>query len=226
MSSCAEGEDIAIRPANMVMTDIALLSTFLVTISILTITPGVDTAIVLRAAAESRREAALAAWGIALGCLVWGAIAAIGLGALLRASAFGHMVVKTAGALFLICLGAKLILKPRTETDSARTLATRGGGPSFRRGFLTNMLNPKIGVFYVTFLPQFVPPQSSAAIYMLFLTVIHMALALAWFALLIAATVPLGSIMRQARTVCILDRITGCILVVAGLRLATSSATR
>src|SRR5580692_11075314 len=90
------------------------LLAFLVAAGLLTLTPGLDTAMVLRAATvEGRRPAAMAAAGIGLGCLVWGASVALGLGALLTASTLAFTVLKWAGAGYLLYLGARLILKPR-----------------------------------------------------------------------------------------------------------------
>ena len=170
------------------------LLTFIVAASILTVTPGVDTAMVLRsAAAGGPRPAALAAIGIALGCLIWGAAVSIGLGALLAASEVAFTVVKWAGAAYLLYLGLKLIVHPREGLDlfdvgSAQISSLR----SLRQGLLTNLLNPKIGVFYITFLPQFVPAGASVALFSFLLATIHVILGLAWFAALIAATIPMG----------------------------------
>jgi threonine/homoserine/homoserine lactone efflux protein len=100
------------------MVDIPLLIAFLAAASVLTMTPGVDTAMVLRAAAvEGRNSAIMAASGIALGCLFWGGAVSLGLGALLRASELAYGVVKLAGAAYLLWLGLKLLIKPRTVLD-------------------------------------------------------------------------------------------------------------
>lgn len=208
------------------MNNLPLLLAFVAAISILTITPGVDTAIVLRAAtANGRRSAAMAAIGVALGCLIWGASVSLGLGALLQASELAYTIVKAAGAAYLIWLGGKLLLRPRTALGSdAPRGRTRSGGDAFWRGFLTNLLNPKVGVFYVTFLPQFVPVGANVAAYSFFLACIHVLLVLAWFSLLIAATAPLNQFLRRPSAVKTLDRLTGGIFIAFGLKIATSSA--
>jgi len=91
----------------------ALLA-FSLAAGLLTITPGLDTAIVLRTAAvEGPRRAALAALGVILGCLAWGAMVALGLGALLNASSLEFNIIRWAGAAYLVWLGIGLILKPR-----------------------------------------------------------------------------------------------------------------
>jgi threonine/homoserine/homoserine lactone efflux protein len=208
------------------MLDLNLLLAFLGAACVLTVTPGVDTAMVLRAATvDGRHSAVFASIGIALGCLIWGAAVSLGLGTILRASDLAYTIVKSAGAAYLLWLGAKLVLKPRAELDASTVPPVSAGLRSaFRRGFLTNLLNPKIGVFYVTFLPQFVPVGANIARYSFSLAVLHVALTLAWFAALITATMPLDKVLRSPKAIRMLDRLTGLVLVTFGLKLATSSA--
>ncbi|MBO1361215.1 LysE family translocator [Acetobacter sacchari] len=205
------------------MIDFSLLLAFVLAASILSLTPGVDTAMVLRSATvDGRRPAILAAIGIALGCVMWGAAVALGLGTLLRASYLAYTMVKIAGAAYLIWLGGKLLLKPRAALRTEDQSPAPGGSGAFWRGFLTNLLNPKVGVFYVTLLPQFVPAGAPVAGYIFFLACIHVAITLAWFAALITATAPLGRFLRQPEAVRALDRITGLVFIAFGLKLATS----
>jgi threonine/homoserine/homoserine lactone efflux protein len=206
------------------MTELLLL--FIAASGLLTITPGVDTVMVLRTStSDGPRGGAAASLGICLGLLAWGTGAAFGLTALLAASALAFAVVKWAGAAYLVYLGARLILKPRellTKTNSVAGNAkmSRGTMGAFRRGFLSNILNPKVGVFYVTFLPQFIPHGVNIASFSLLLAGIHVLLTLTWFALLIALTVPLGRFLSKPRVVRNLDRVTGCVFVGFGLKLA------
>ncbi len=136
------------------------LIAFTLAASILTVTPGVDTALVLRTVAVGgARPAAFATLGIGLGCLVWGALVSLGLGALLAASAIAFTVLKYAGAAYLLWLGVRLLLRPRQTIAMAGDADFHGKEAliALRRGFLKNMLNPKVGVFYISPLPQFVP---------------------------------------------------------------------
>jgi len=185
----------------------------------------VDTAIVLRTATlEGRRQAVLAAAGICLGCLAWGVAVSLGLGALLQASELAYTLVTFAGAAYLIWLGSHLLFKPRASFDAGTLEAPpAASGQAFWRGLLTNLLNPKVGVFYVTFLPQFVPLGAYVAAYSFFLAGLHVPLTLAWFAILIAATIPLGRLLRRPALTRALDRLTGGVLVGFGVRLAASS---
>jgi len=201
----------------------ALLA-FVAAATVLTITPGLDTAMVLRsAAAGGPRPAAFAGIGIGLGCLIWGAAASVGLGALLAASELAYTALKWAGAAYLVWLGLKLILRPRERFDVADGAgASRDAWTSLRQGFLTNILNPKVGVFYITFLPQFIPAGVSVVPFSLLLAGIHVALSLVWFAALIAVTAPLGRLLRRPRAVRTLDRLTGGVFLAFGAKLALS----
>ena len=199
------------------------LIAFCVAAGLLTIAPGLDTALVLRtAAAEGPRGAALAALGIALGCITWGAAVALGLGALLAASRLAFTLLKWAGALYLVWLGLNLLLKPRSRFDlELATGAHFPGGRSWLgRGFLTNLLNPKVGVFYVSFLPQFLPAHVPAAAFIFLLAVLHALMGVAWFALLIVATRPIARALKRPSIVRRLDRLTGVVFLSFGVKLA------
>lgn len=204
------------------MTTSEALIAFTLAAGLLTLTPGLDTALVIRtAAAEGPRRASGAAIGIGLGCLVWGTAASFGVGALLTASELAYTVLKWAGALYLAWTGIRMILKPRDQFEPGEMKAVDAGPiAALRRGLLTNLLNPKVGIFYVSFLPQFIPPGVDPARFGLLLTAIHVVLGLLWFAALIAATVPIAGLLRLPVVVRWLDRLTGCVFVAFGLRLA------
>lgn len=199
------------------------LAAFSVAAALLTITPGLDTAIVLRTAAvEGPRRAGLAALGVVTGCLCWGAAVALGLGVLLEASTLAFTLIKWAGAAYLVWLGVGLILKPRDGFELSAADSASGGGDFawMRRGFLTNLLNPKVGVFYVSFLPQFLPVGAPAAPFIFLLAALHALMGLVWFAALIAATRPLAGVLQRAAVVRWLDRLTGGVFLAFGVRLA------
>ncbi|NEX91903.1 LysE family translocator [Caulobacter sp. 17J65-9] len=206
------------------MTVVQALLAFVAAATLLTITPGVDTAMVLRSAAGGgARPAAFAALGISIGCLVWGTLVSLGLGALLAASGVIYTIVKWVGAAYLVWLGVKLLWKPREGFDPA--LGAAGGASpwrSLRQGFLTNILNPKIGVFYITFLPQFVPAGADVAAFSMLLAVVHVLIGLLWFAVLIAATAPVGRLLRRPQVTRALDRVVGGVFLAFGARLALS----
>jgi threonine/homoserine/homoserine lactone efflux protein len=201
------------------------LIAFTLAAALMTVTPGLDTALVLRTATvEGGRRAWAASVGICLGCLAWGAIVAGGLGVLLAASEIAYSLLKYAGAAYLVWLGLKLILSQREDFGAASPAGGRDAGAWlwFRRGMLTNLLNPKVGVFYVSFLPHFVPPGYDVAATTLLLAVIHSLLGLAWFAALILATRPVAAALRRPRTIRWLDRATGTVFLLFAARLALS----
>jgi threonine/homoserine/homoserine lactone efflux protein len=204
------------------MTIIQALLAYLVAAGLLTLTPGLDTALILRTAAvEGPKRAAFAAVGIITGCLVWGAAVALGLGALLAASTLAFTVLKWAGAAYLVWLGLNLILKPRDQFELAGAARMAGGDFAWmRRGLLTNLLNPKVGVFYISFLPQFLPAGVAPAPFIFLLAAIHAALGLAWSACLIGATRPIAGALQRVSVVRWLDRITGGVFLAFGARLA------
>ncbi len=210
------------------MTVAQSLVLFILAAGLLTLTPGLDTALVLRASAsEGPRPAALAALGIALGCLVWGGAAASGLTALLQAAPWAFTALKWTGCVYLVWLGLKLILSPSSGLDLAAAGAVGVAWPDrglgwVRRGLLTNLLNPKVGVFYVSFLPQFVPAHVPVGGYMLLLAALHVLLGLAWFAVLIAATLPMSRALRRPAVAAAIDRVAGCVLIGFGVKLALS----
>jgi threonine/homoserine/homoserine lactone efflux protein len=201
---------------------LASLIAFCIAAGLLTITPGLDTALVLRtAAAGGARPAALAALGIVLGCLCWTVLVALGLGALLAVSQGAYTALRLAGAAYLIWIGWQMLRHPRRSFAPGEGAA---GKNAFRRGALSNLLNPKIGVFYVSFLPQFVPAGVSAPPFILLLGAIHGLMGLAWFAGLIAATRPIVGALRRERVLVALDRITGGLFTAFGLGLAWDGA--
>jgi threonine/homoserine/homoserine lactone efflux protein len=195
---------------------------YLVTAAVLTITPGLDTAMVLRTSAmQGARQGMFAAFGIGLGCLCWGSAAAFGLGAVLAASPTAFLILKLVGAGYLAWLGIGLLLHPRRSFEhAAAPVATESDvRRAFLRGFATNILNPKVGIFYVTLLPQFVPQDAPPVPSALELAVAHVALAVAWFCALAAITGSVRPYLRRPRVLAVLDRVTGGVFLGFGLQL-------
>lgn len=201
----------------------ASLAAYLAAASLLTITPGLDTALVLRmTTGGSPRRALLAGLGIATGCFAWAALVALGLGALLAASKLAYTVLRWVGAAYLLYVGYKMLRHPR------RVFLTPAPGEqnhraAFVAGALTNLLNPKVGVFYVSFLPQFVPAGVSVGPFILLLGAIHALLGLIWFTCLIIATRPISTFLQRPAVVQACDRLTGGVFVAFGLGLALES---
>jgi len=133
---------------------------FLFASFLLWITPGPDTMYILtRSIARGRRAGVLSVMGISSGILVHTVAAAAGLSALLAASAWGFAVVKVAGAGYLIYLGIQALLTRSSSTATA-DMKPASGWQVYRQGFVCNVLNPKVAVFFLAFLPQFVDPAA------------------------------------------------------------------
>ena len=198
------------------------LLAFTLAASLLTVTPGLDTALILRTAAvDGRAQAWRAALGINAGCLLWGAAVAFGLGALLAVSELAYTLLKYCGAAYLCWLGLNLLLRPRNAIAAA---AGEGGSDSnwFLKGMLGNVLNPKVGIFYVSFLPQFIPQGQPLIAWTFGLVAIHVALGLLWSLTLIGATRTLGETLRKAAVIRWLDRVTGVVFLLFAAKLALS----
>lgn len=200
------------------------LFSFLFAITILTLTPGFDTALVLRSAvAQGAKRASVTALGITLGCLVWGVAVGFGLGALLLASEMAYNLLKWLGAAWLLYLGLKLLLKPRqTAIDTQQPSLQQGYLACFSRGLLGNLLNPKVGIFYVSFLPQFIPAGASVALWCSLMALAHMLLGLIWNAVLIGGSHYFAGHLRKTRVLKVMDRLTGCVFIGFAAKLALS----
>lgn len=207
----------------------ALLS-FALVAGLLTIVPGLDTALVLRSAISRNRGYAFAtALGINAGAMVWGIAAAVGVSALLAASDLAYRVLVFAGAAYMVWLGASMLWRsfsrrPAGPSPDLPDGALRPAGRELAKGWMlgagTNLLNPKVGVFYIATIPQFIPHAASPLLMGALLAGVHCLLSLAWFALLIFGTSLAGKWLSSLKTVRIVDRITGTVLVGFGVKLA------
>jgi threonine/homoserine/homoserine lactone efflux protein len=214
---------------------VALLS-FTFAAVLIVLLPGPDSLVVVRGLVRGgRRGGAATAAGVLCGLVVWVAAAALGLSALLRASEIGYDVLKVAGACYLIWIGvASLVSIRRRSTGSgadAGAEVTDGpmapgpllGGSGFSAGFLTDILNPKVGVFFVSFLPGFVPAHHSVGWTTLAFGVLFTVLTALYFLGLIYVSGTIATWMSVPRIRRRLDALTGMVLVGFGLRLATES---
>ncbi len=220
---CFRARQYRMAPIPHALTSIAAsLAAFTAAAALLTVTPGLDTALVLRtAAAGGPRRAAFAGLGIVAGCFGWAGIVALGLGALLAASQLAYTALRWIGAAYLIYMGYRLLRSPRRNFLAATDGAQQAR--PFITGMLTNLLNPKVGVFYVSFLPQFVPSGVSVPLYIVLLGAIHALLGLVWFACLILATRPIAQALRKPAVVQTCDRLTGGLFIAFGAGLALGS---
>ncbi|MFM2331328.1 MAG: hypothetical protein RIQ74_148 [Pseudomonadota bacterium] len=198
-----------------------MLISYLIAITLLTLTPGLDTTLIIRTATiEGKVKAFQAALGINLGCIVWGIIVACGLGALLMTSDLAFNALKWMGAAYLTWLGFNLILKPRTQLAGLNESAATQNW--FMKGLWGNLLNPKVGIFYISFLPQFIPHTASPVVWTMGLVLIHVLIGFIWSIFLIAAMQSIAAYLKQPKFIQYMDRITGSIFILFALKLALS----
>ncbi|SRR5579883_82730 len=200
----------------------AHLALFLTASLALIVAPGPDTLYVLaRGIGQGRRAGAISALGTGTGILVHTTAAALGLAVLLQTSIVAYTLIKYAGAAYLIYLGVKTLLSKQSALFTP--VATR---PSWRRmylqGMLTNVLNPKVALFFVAFLPQFIDQQSGlVALHMLLLGLIFDGLGLAYLLLVAGLSGSLGHfLLTRPAWANRIRWLTSSILIGLGLRLA------
>jgi RhtB (resistance to homoserine/threonine) family protein len=191
---------------------------------LLNLTPGPDTAYILGRSIAQGREAGIAsALGICVGSIFHTCAAALGLSAILATSALAFGAIKLLGGAYLIFLGIKMILDRRKQLTLPSNFRRRTTQAAFRQGVLTNVLNPKVALFFLAFLPQFIDPASDmklAAFLTLGLTFVTTGtlwcLILAWFASALSEQLRTNETIAQW-----LNRTAGALFVFLGLRLAT-----
>ena len=199
---------------------------YFATALLLVLTPGQDTVFILGRSLSSGRTAGVAAaLGISAGSTIHTLAAALGLSALLATSPYAFMAVKFAGAAYLIYIGV-------------RALRSRGGGlpaadpadgsdgrwTAFRQGILTNLMNPKVALFFLALVPQFIEPDSAHKVLaFLALGFTHVGLGVIWCVVLAVAAARLrGVFLRRPSMVTVLNRVAGAMFIALGLRLAVA----
>lgn len=200
------------------------LVAFAAVAAVLILTPGPDMALVTRNTVALGWRAGLeTSAGVCAGVLVHGCAAALGLSAILRTSATAFTVVKLAGAAYLICLGIQALWRSRPGVVPDSLLGTpdrRIAGSPFRQGLLSNVLNPKLAVFFLTLLPQFIDPHDSAAATSLMLAGVYSAMCAVWLFTFTLAVTRVREALRTPRVTRIVERVTGSVLIAVGLRVA------
>jgi RhtB (resistance to homoserine/threonine) family protein len=192
--------------------------------AVVVVLPGPDMALVLRTGVASGRRAALeTAVGINAGLLVWALAAALGVAAVLTASATAFTVLKLAGAAYLVFLGVRALRDAWRGTSTApgpEERRSRRTQSAFRQRLLSNLLNPKIALVFTTLIPQFVEPGGPAVAQTVLLAAIFIGMGLVWlttYALLVAEV---GALLRRPVVRRALDAVVGTVLTAFGLRLA------
>ncbi|RKT54174.1 LysE family translocator [Saccharothrix australiensis] len=167
---------------------------------LLAIAPGPDTFLVLRYGLAGPRFGVLAAAGSAIGSLFWAAAVALGLADLLRSSPTAFLVVKVVGGLYLLYLGVVGFLRRDEVVDPGGGGPVRSRwGPSFRSGVLSCLLNPKVGLFFLAVVPQFLPAEAIAVGTIMVLGLVDAVVAFGWLAALVAGAARAVGWLRRPR---------------------------
>ena len=201
------------------------LTLFILSGILLNLTPGQDTLyIVGRSVSQGRRAGLLSVLGIVSGGVVHAVAAAFGLSAILATSAQAFVMVKLAGAVYLAYLGIKMLLEPSTEVEAAAQFTRERDWAVYRAGLLTNVLNPKVALFFLAFLPQFVAPTTdSRVLTFLFLGGIFIVTGTLWCLVLVWGASAMSRRLRVHPSFgALLKRATGAIFVGLGIRLAVT----
>lgn len=190
---------------------------------LLAVTPGPDMAVVTKnALAHGRRGVVLTTSGIALALVIWVTATAVGLSALLRTSGEVLFLLKVAGAAYLAYLGIRTLLESRARPADllAGTPPAAPAHAIFRQGFLSAISNPKLGVFFVTFLPQFVVPGQPVFSRLLELGVTFALIGWIWMNVYGFSITRLRQVITAPRVRQWMQRVTGVVLLGFGARLA------
>jgi len=202
------------------MPDLAHFLTFAIATLILNLTPGPDMMyIIARSLGQGRRAGVVSTFGISAGCLFHAFAASVGIAAVLRSWPIAFQVVRYAGAAYLIYLGVRLVMRRHREGEAAAAAPAAPLPAIFRQGVITNVLNPKVALFFLAFLPQFVSPAGGSAtmqlitlsVYFIFsATIVNLAVAnLSGVA---------GDFLRRGRNMARMERASGAVFIALGLR--------
>jgi threonine/homoserine/homoserine lactone efflux protein len=198
---------------------------FIATAILLVITPGQDTFFILgRSLAGGRSAGISAALGITAGSVIHTFAAALGLSALLATSPYAFMAVKFAGAGYLIYIGVRALLTRAKSLAGDDSPTDAGHWSAFRQGILSNVLNPKVALFFLALMPQFIDASSTNKVAaFLALGMTFVTLGVIWCLVLAVAAAKLrGTLLRRPSMANVLNKVAGTMFIALGLKLATA----
>jgi threonine/homoserine/homoserine lactone efflux protein len=206
------------------------IAAFSLAATLVTLSPGPDMALVARRAiTDGWRRASITSAGIVTGLLVHATASAAGISVILVRSATAFTVLKVAGACYLVVLGILTFRSARragglaSPQPAVAEQVARSRRTSFVQGFLNNVLNPKPALFYLAFMPQFFEPGDPVVLLTGIFVAIHIAISIVWLVTWGWLVSGAGRVLAGPRWRAALERVTGCVLVALGLRLATTS---
>lgn len=208
--------------------DLQTFATCLIAVTLLTLSPGVDTMLIIRNSARGGwLDGATSSLGICSGLFIHATVSALGISIILLQTAWAFSALKFAGAAYLIWLGLcswKRAVRGRQNIFAGKLSSEQDiflFSRSLREGFLSNVLNPKTVIFYMAFLPQFINPAEPALFQSLMVAGIHFSVAMLYQCLLAAMVDKARTWLQRPTVNRVFDTFTGSILLFIGLRLAT-----
>ncbi|WP_419955066.1 LysE family translocator [Neobacillus niacini] len=200
---------------------------FVIMCVLLILLPGPDTAIATKNTLSVGRTGGFQTmFGTCCALLIHTTAAVVGLSAIIVKSAIVFSIFKYVGAVYLVYLGVKTLWALRSQkiTPEITTESKYEGKSCFKQGFLTNLLNPKVAVFFLTFLPQFVHSGSDTFIPFLTMGITYTLLTAVWFLFYIYLLNQISAFMKKPKTQRIMEGLTGTILIGFGVKLALEKA--
>lgn len=180
---------------------------------LIALSPGPGTAMVLRQSVHGRKAALATVFGMEVGVACWAVAAALGLSVLLTASEIAYHALRIGGAVFLIYLGVKALISKSLPTDEPPA------SHAFRSGLIVNLANPKLGVFAISFLPQFVPAGEAGQGVLLFLAVFWVVIDTVWYLIIASILHTVRGWLSRPRVRSALEKLSGGVLLALGIRL-------
>ncbi|SEQ26398.1 Threonine/homoserine/homoserine lactone efflux protein [Lentzea xinjiangensis] len=181
---------------------------------LIALSPGPGTAMVLRQSVHGRKAALATVFGMEVGVAGWALAAALGLSALLTASEIAYHGLRIAGAAFLIYLGVKALISKNLPAQEPPP-ASR----AFRSGLVVNLANPKLGVFAISFLPQFLPAGQTGEGVLLFLAAFWVVIDTVWYLVIVSVLHTIRGWLGRPRVRAALEKLSGGVLLALGVRL-------
>ncbi len=186
---------------------------FLAASFLIALSPGPGTAMVLRQSVHGRKAALATVFGMEVGVACWAVAAALGLSVLLTASEIAFHTLRIAGAVFLIYLGVKALVSKSLPSEAPPP------GHAFRSGLIVNLANPKLGVFAISFLPQFVPAGEAGQGVLLFLAIGWVLIDTVWYLIIVTILHTIRGWLARPRVRTVLEKLSGGVLLALGVRL-------
>ena len=200
------------------------LTTFLITITILTMVPGADTMIMFRNTLRGGIKDGLTSnFGISLGLMFHAVLSAIGISAILLYSATAFTLLKTLGAIYLLWLGfsnIRIYFQSKNNQEKVNVKTSEFiFARSIKEGFLSNALNPKIVIFYMAFLPQFIDNSSSVLFQSIYLAFFHFCISFIWLGFLSYTIISASGFITRPKVKKRLELFSGTVMIFLGIKL-------